>query len=394
MKWSKNKLWNKQILLSIAISLVILMLCYLFNNIAYPMSLSSEKYSFLEYFNPKEQDIDDAVFVNVSYDKMLISDTVEVPDTNRKRAITDRKRLLDFLKKVENTNYRHIFLDIRFEQNEYSEYDSALTMQLLRMRDVAIAKHWDLINRCPYPMTDSLMEPLGFFCDFDESKSKSGFYKYRYLQNGEGSIALEMYRHATNRNITKHGPFYFDGCKLCQNALFLTIHTSMECEWQEDNTQNYFHLSELIFDSITWTRFRDDISGKYLIIGDMKEDLHDTYAHAQPGAYLHYLGFKSLMEKKHIVRWYYVLFLLLFYTFIIYIILQGLRKETIRWNPLKWIVQRPLIHFLCSLLGYGFILSLLSSLIYLFGDKAYNITIPSLTFALLSNIVQFIKMRK
>ncbi|GEM_PF-3218489 len=370
------------------------MLCYLFNNIAYPMSLSSEKYSFLEYFNPKEQDIDDAVFVNVSYDKMLISDTVEVPDTNRKRAITDRKRLLDFLKKVENTNYRHIFLDIRFEQNEYSEYDSALTMQLLRMRDVAIAKHWDLINRCPYPMTDSLMEPLGFFCDFDESKSKSGFYKYRYLQNGEGSIALEMYRHATNRNITKHGPFYFDGCKLCQNALFLTIHTSMECEWQEDNTQNYFHLSELIFDSITWTRFRDDISGKYLIIGDMKEDLHDTYAHAQPGAYLHYLGFKSLMEKKHIVRWYYVLFLLLFYTFIIYIILQGLRKETIRWNPLKWIVQRPLIHFLCSLLGYGFILSLLSSLIYLFGDKAYNITIPSLTFALLSNIVQFIKMRK
>lgn len=386
-------------LLSIAISLVILILCYLFNNIAYPMFLSTEKYSLLEYFNPKEQDIDDAIFVNVSYDKMLIADTVEVPDTNRKRAITDRKRLLDFLKKVESTNYRHLFLDIRFEQNEYSEYDSALTIQLLRMRDVAIAKHWDLNNGGPYPMTDSRMEPLGFYCDFDESKSNSGFYKYRYLQNGESSIAMEMYRHATNRSITKHGLLYFDGCKLCQNALFLTIHTSMENEWQEDNneignTEFYFHLSELIFDSITWNRFRDDVSGKYLIIGDMKEDLHDTYAHAQPGAYLHYLGYKSLLERKHIVRWYYVLFLFLFYTFIIYIILQGVRKETIHWSPFKWIAQRPLIHFLCSLLGYGFILSLLSSLLYLLGDKAYNITIPSLTFALLSNLVQFIKIRK
>lgn len=383
---------------SLGIAIAILCLCYLFNNIAYSPLLSTTKYSILEPFyratHNTSADLEDAVFVNVSYDKMLITDTVEVPDTNRKRAVTDRKRLLDFLKKVENTNYRYLFIDIRFEQNECSHYDSALTEQLLKMRDVAIAKHWDMGSNHPYPMTDSRMEPLGFYCDFDDSRSNAGFYKYRYLQNGGNSIALEMYRHETARSITRHGSLYFDGCKLCQNARFLTIHTSMENECQDDYEQNYWHLPELLFDSLCWNSFRDDVSGKYLIVGDMKEDMHDTYAHAQPGAYLHYLGFKSLTNGKHIVRWWYVLLLLLVYFFISYTTLQGLRKENTRWHPLQWIAQRPLLHFLCSLLGYTFILSLLSTLLYLLFDIAYNVMIPSFCFALISHYVQFKRMRK
>ena len=112
-------LHNTHVWVSLAVAVVILCLCYLFNNIAYSPLLSTTKYSILEPFyratHNTSANLDDAVFVNVSYDKMLITDTVEVPDTNRKRAITDRKRLLDFLKKVENTNYRYLFIDIRFE---------------------------------------------------------------------------------------------------------------------------------------------------------------------------------------------------------------------------------------------------------------------------------------
>lgn len=382
---------------SLAVAVVILCLCYLFNNIAYSPFLSTTKYTLFESIyrttHSTDNATDDVVFINVSYDKMLITDTVEVPDTNRKRAVTDRKRLLDFLKMVEKTNYRYLFLDIRFEKNECSPYDSALTDQLLRMRDVAIAKHWDLDSNRPFPMTDSRMEPLGFYCDFDESKSNAGFYKYQYLQKGGNSIALEMYRHETARSITRHGLLYFDGCKLCHNARFLTIHTSMENEYQDDYEQNYWHLPDLLFDTLCWNSFRDDVSGKYLIVGDMKEDLHDTYAHAQPGAYLHYLGFKSLMDKKHIVKWWYTLLLLLVYFCIGYTILQRLRKENTRWRPLQWITQRPLLHFLYSLLGYGALLFALSALLYLFCDIAYNITIPSFCFALLSNYVQFKQMR-
>ena len=394
----KATLQGTHIWWSLGLSIAILCICYFFNNIAYAPFLSTTKYSILEPFyrliHDTSADLDDVVFVNVSYDKMLIIDTVEVPDTNRKRAVTDRERLLNFLRKLENTNYRYLFIDIRFEENECSPYDSALTDQLLKMRDVAIAKHWNMNSKHPYPMTNSRMEPFGFYCDFVESKSNAGFYKYQYLQNGENSIALELYHHATTRGITQHGLLYLDGCRLCQNARVLTIHTSMENEWQDDFEQNYWHLPELLFDTLCWNSFRDDISGKYLIVGDMKEDLHDTYAHVQPGAYLHYLGFKSLTNGKHIVKWWYWILLLSAYFLIIYTILQGLSKDCFRWRPLQWISLRPLLHFLCSLLGYGTILFLLSALLYLICDIVYNITIPSFIFALLSNYVQFKRMKK
>ncbi len=391
---------------SLGIAIAILCLCYLFNNIAYSPRLSTNKYTHFEHFYRAHNigaDLDDVVFVNVSYDKMLIPGMKEQPgmvpviDTNRKCSITDRKRLLDFLKRVENTDYNYLLIDLLFildGKSGHTEYDSELTEQLLKMRNVAIAKHWDMDNNRPYPMTDSRMEPLGCYCDFIESKSNAGFRNYQYLQHGENSIALQLYNHATNRSITRHGLLYFDGCRLCQNARFLTIHTSLENEWQDEIWHNYQNMTDLLYDTNHWNSFRDHINGKYLIVGDMKEDLHDTYANAQPGAYLHYLGFTSLLHGKHFIPWWYRILLLVVYFFIIYTILQGLRKVDTHRRPLRWISQRPLLHFLCSLLGYGVILLILSALLYLFFDIAYNVMIPSICFALISHFVQFKRMRE
>ena len=378
------------------LSIVLVVGCYFYDNIAYPFRLDTGKYSFFEYLRRNKpvgtKDTEEAVFVNVSYDKMLIVDTVEVPDTNRKRAITDRKALLEFLHKVESLNYRYLFIDLRFEDKERTEYDSALTAQLLKMRDVAIAKHWDIANGQPFRMMDDRLVAIGQYCDFDESRSSAGFFKYKYLQEGGNSIAAELYRKETGKSITRQGPFYFDGWHLCQNAKFLVIHTSMENEWQDDYEQNYWHMGpDLLHDTNCWRNFQYDISGKYLIVGDMKEDMHNTYVGAQPGAYLHWLGFKSLMDKRHFVHGGYVLIMMLIYFLVSFIILQRSNSNDERWSLLRKIEHQPLLHFFFSLLGYGALLFVLSAILYLLFDTAYNIFVPSVCFALLSHYVQLKK---
>ena len=400
-KLKKKHFYNRLLWLSVFLSALLLVGCYFFNNISYPFQLSTGNYSLIEFFcsNHRDNSIDDAVFVNVSYDKMIIPDTVEVCDTNRKRAITNRKLLLDFLYKVEDLNYRHLYIDLLLFDKEHSEYDSALVEQLLRMRNVAVAKHWDLDSNCSYPMLDNRLDEIAYYCDFYESKSNSGFYKYKYLQNDDNSIALGLYEYATQRNIKQYGPFFFDGCRLCYNTLFLAIHPSMEKEWRIDNDcrpkRNYWHMGpELLLDTLpySWNAFVSDVSGKYIFVGDMKEDMHDTYAHAQPGAYLHYLGFKSLINGRHWVRLWLVILLFVVYTFIIFSILNGLKQEGSQWKPLIWMYKRPLIHFVCSLLGYSFILFLLSSILFIFNEKTINIFLPSLFFSLLSNTVKYNKI--
>ena len=392
--------YKRYLLFCTIVPVVIMVLSYLFGNIAYPLKLDTQKYALFEYFGRgwfnAGEDLNDAVFVNVSYDKMLIVDTCDLPDTNRKAVITDRGTLLQFLKKVEGLNYRYLFLDIMFdEKSGHSEYDSALVAQLLSMRDVAIIKHWDIGGGKADPMIDSRLDSIAYFCDFDELRTNAGFFNYKYLQYGEPSIALAMYNKMTERGIKRFGPLYFDGCKLCHNVLFLTIHTSMEYDAGEGGSHFYWDMGpNLLYDSIYfWEDFSDTVNGRYLIVGDMKNDMHDTYAHKQPGAYLHYLGFLSLMKGNHIVRWWSLL-LLLTYALISFIILQGLSREETRWRLLRWIEARPLLHFTCTLLGYGFCLFLLSALFYFCFDIAYNIFIPSFSFALLSNYVQFKKSKR
>lgn len=394
-----DKITKKYIWLSIVISIILVLVCYFFDNIAYPIKLDVKKYSILEHrLGEKasaEDDCEDAVFVNVSFDKMFIVDTSEVPDTNRKSVITDRGKLLEFLKKVENLNYRYLFIDLRFEENDRSEYDSALVEQLLKMRDVSIAKHWDVESGKPYPMIDKRLESIGDYCDFDESKSSAGFCKYQYLQNGDNSIALKMYYKATGRTISKYGPFYFDGASLCRNAQFIVIHKSMASEWQPDLKFNYHHMGlELLSDSNCWNRFCDAVSGNFLIVGNMKEDMHDTYVGKQPGAYLHWLGFKSLLNKNHLVHCMHLLLLGFIFFAITFVILRGgLLSLSEHFKALLWVEQRPLIHFFISLFGYGILLTFISVISYLAWDTAVSIFIPSTVFALLNNCVKFNKMR-
>lgn len=382
----KTSLW-----VSFVISLLLSFFCYFFNNWDYPFRVDTLTYSLIEHHFPSSvstiQEMDDVVFVNIAHDKMLIP---AGRDGLGRIAITDRRKLSEFLAKLkaDSINYKQIVLDIRFEYGG-SGYDSSLTEQLLNTRDVTIAKHWDLANDCPFKLMDKRLNSIARYADFGSSISNSGFTKYSFLQEGERSIALEMYYKATKRDIHKFGWFYFDKW-FCQNAPFLIFHSGIE----DNSTLTYFDLGELLSDENLWFFFLQIADNSFLFIGDITEnDIHDTYNGSMPGPIIHYQAFKKLLSKSHLINWDSII-IFVFYCLISFLILQQLYSTKTRWKFLLWVEGKPYLYFIITLLGFGFVLLLLSVFLYLKFEKAYNIFIPTLFFTLLNTTIRAINTYK
>ena len=144
----KKQATRKKVIASAVFSVAILLFSYVVCNTSIPlpdeMSVLQgwDKFKSINGYN-SDSIPDDVLLVNVTYDKQLVDYSRDGIPLGQ-YAITDRKKLLDFLriaKKAEN--YKYILLDVIFEKGIVSRYDSALFSLIASMQRIVIPVHKD-----------------------------------------------------------------------------------------------------------------------------------------------------------------------------------------------------------------------------------------------------------
>ena len=394
---------KKNIIISFVISIAISFVCYLMNNCPYPYWDSLDKYCYLEYLiqrvsTPKIED-EGVYFLDVGYDKQVADCTLD-DGTIGTVAVTDRKKLLQFLKAAELSNtYDYIFLDIRFPDGITTPDDDALFHQINKMRDIGYSKHIE------FQSTDSLENKKAAINDFYTTVIATNITRYQFIQNGQESAPVMIYRAVNDIDpnkelISRFGPFYFFNGSLCHNSPFLIIKSRFQQLYVGKGRDNYAHLGAqwltplpdkivtITGDSVQLTEKNVGIAikNKIVMIGDYVNDIHDTYCGPQPGPYLIYLAYLQLVNGKLNVSWPFIAITVIIYFLIMLFIMNN--KSIWRYVPfIKQNINNKFVRFVLSLIGYSTLLSIICSVSYAMFDMAYNILFPSLVFSISKLII-------
>lgn len=369
------------------IALMIVVGSYLLSNFPYPLFDSWALYSYTELLGKQSNRShypEDSVFcVNLAMDKQLAT-AVEEGLPMGSVAVSDRSKLLRFLRAVEGADYKYIFLDVRFPAGLRTDNDEELFARIENTPRLVMSNHEYGRN---YRIADSALLAKSALADY-RATAYTGFTRYQYLQHGEESVALRMYRDIDGGYIHRHGPFYSSRHRLCRNAQFLQIPPFVMQNMREDNTLRYPYLGVHILGWYTDEELQQMVKGKVILIGDFDEERHSTYVGDVPGAMLSFLGWWDLHTGKHLVP---VWLIILLYALYLLICLKLLcvHRNWYDYVPLLNRIKGGVWRFLMSLIGWGFVLGLLKIMLYRFADVAISTAVPAFVFSVMAEINRF-----
>lgn len=373
----------KRLCISMAVAVVILVADYLIGNFIYTLFDDSITLALTEHFFPHDDTEDSDVFhIDASLDKQLAPVLDEYNDTIGYIPITDRQKLYDFLSMARTADYRYIFMDIRFEQGTDTPIDSALFSLITSMPRLVISTHAD----DNYTIADSSLLQKAAYADY-KSTLFSGFTKYEYIQHGQESVPLRMYRELDGGNIAKHGLIYSSHGSLCNNAQFITF-TADDKTPIKLNDDTYvappIKYQRLGAEILTFYTTPDEIakliSGKIVIIGDYQNDIHTTYVGPAPGPVINYHAYRALHDGNHTIKWWRTILLFLIYTTIAYLTIYfNITAADSRLR--RFAARHSTLTFLILALGWGNLLYILKVIVFLTFHTSLIISIPAFIFS-------------
>lgn len=380
-RWRKGKI----LLISLGNTIILLLLSYILNNQSLFTGEDLDQYAWMELIKEKvglAENIDykDALFINVAYDKQFVDKCDEFGMPIGNIDITDRSKLLELLNLLAETNkYRYVILDIRFEKGLESEVDSALFAKISNMDRVVCANHKDI------ELVDSTLYCKAAINDYSSTIVATNFAKYKFIRNGQTTLPLYVNDEITGKTIKKHGIFYtYDG-KLCYNSVFLRFLSDRFSEYDDNGDKNYYNLGSDILTNYSKTELAALTKDKLLLVGNLVDDMHDTYAGLKPGTVITYHALRSLLNNEHIVSFRLMLFIGALFFFIS---LSLFRKESIiKKIPFIRHTKSKVLLFVISFIGYAFVLSAMVTALYMFFDQSISILIPSLYFSIQKAII-------
>lgn len=381
---------------SAAIAAVLLCLSYLFNSLPYSFGgdvsaqVWTERIGFI--FNGRSNHLPDSIaLINVAYDKTLVDydgRLYSTPGDNRRApsgriALTDRRKLLDFLKAAKNSRYRYIMLDVRFDDDIESDSVSLALFGLIgSMERIAFAVH-----EGSDPVADAPLDKAAFG-DYNITAFESNAVKYPIVHGGRPSMAAAMYSALNGGSISTFGPLTFDRGALCLRSLFLdypvrVFDRAVESDGLMPADYYYMNLGvDLLAGPDSVARIRDYVDGRIVVIGDFDNDVHDTSIGQLAGSLINLNAYISLSQGRHKISWPYVVMLFAIYSLIALCLIK--RQSPVDMIPALRRRKSTALRFLFSLVGFSVVLSLLSLLLYLAAGIIYSIVLPSLYFSLIS----------
>lgn len=380
-----------------AVAVVLLCLSYLFNSLPYSFGgdvsaqVWTERIGFI--FNGRRNHLPDSIaLVNVAYDKTLVDYDGRlyntIPGDNRRApsgriALTDRRKLLDFLKAAKDGGYKYIMLDVRFDDDIVSDSVSLALFDLIGSMDrIAFAVH-----EGSDPVADAPLDKAAFG-DYNITAFESNAVKYPIIHGDRPSMAAAMYSALNGGRISTFGPLTFDGSALCMRSLFLDYPVRVFDRAVETDglmPADYYYLNlgvDLLADPDSVDRIREYVADRIVVIGDFDNDVHDTSIGQLAGSLINLNAYISLSQGRHKISWLYTALLFVIY----FVIALSLIKHQSPIDMIPALRRRKstALRFLFSLVGFSVVLSLLSLLIYLTAGIIYSIVMPSLYFSLIS----------
>ena len=385
----ERKFTKSKVLCAIVISLTVLFANYFAGNTSIPlpdeMSIL-KKWDKVKLFTGTHTDTipDDVMLVNVGYDKMLVDYYSINNMLEGQLAITDRKKLLDFLTIAkEADNYKYIFLDVLFEKGLKSNYDSLLFNTISGMDRIVIPVHEGV------ELQDSSLYAKAANSDYTTTWEETDFARYQFIHQGVKSAPLRMYEDMNKGDIVQKGLFFFssDGM-LCRNGVTLKMPVTIsEKTGVEEERERYmvYNLGADLLSIDSISPIADELDGKIVIIGDFVNDIHVTYAGKQPGSVICLNAYYSLVRGDHIIfgnritTFIFYLFVALLYFGLSIIYFNGLSVAAFFDNA--W------IKVACSIVSVSILFWLIAAIAYIAFDIVYNIWIPAGIFSMLDFIV-------
>lgn len=382
---------------SAAIAAALLCLSYLFNSLPYSFGgdvsaqVWTERIGFI--FNGRRNHLPDSIaLVNVAYDKTLVDYDGRlyntIPGDNRRApsgriALTDRRKLLDFLKAAKDGGYKYIMLDVRFDDDIESDSVSLALFDLIGSMDRIVFA----IHEGSDPVADAPLDKAAFG-DYNITAFESNAVKYPIIHGGRPSMAAAMYSALNGGRISTFGPLTFDGSALCMSSLFLdypvrVFDRAVESDGLMPADYYYMNLGvDLLAGPDSVARIREYVADRIVVIGDFDNDVHDTSIGQLAGSLINLNAYISLSQGRHKISWLYTALLFVIY----FVIALSLIKHQSPVDMIPALRRRKstALRFLFSLVGFSVVLSLLSLLLYLAAGIIYSIVLPSLYFSLIS----------
>lgn len=394
MKWNFLKRENNKVgrvfVISAVISIILVKADYLVQNFSFPFMDDSILMAHVDVLMEKQMekkktncffDEKDVTYVNFGKDKSLVPVLDEFNDTIGNDVITDRKTLLEFLELAKKSDYKFLFLDVRFEKGYETPYDSALFSLIKEMPRLVIATHR---GNGGYEIIDSSLLDKSAYADYRGSIF-SGFTRYEFLQDGGRSVALQMYYDIDEMDITKRCCSYrTTGCIPCYNLKYIPLpHYLFKGKSKNEEDTNYVEeIRYLCAGSMILNRdllpeeevIKNLLDKKIVVVGDFDNDLHGTYVGEIPGPVLSLAAYKYLHAGLHKVSCWYALFLFLLYFLIAFftIISQG--------HIANFFEGKPVWHFIVSLFSLSFVFLIIKILLYRFFLISMVMFVPTIIF--------------
>lgn len=387
MKRNNKRTTKKKILFSIGISLFVLLANYIIGNTSFPLPNEMEVLKGWDKFQKwigKDRDSipNEVLLVNVAFDKQLVDYNEDGMPVGQ-YAITDRQKLLDFLTIAQQSDsYKYIFLDVIFEQGIESPYDSALFRKIASMPRIVIPVHEDT------PLQDSILYVKAANADYTVTCEETNFARFQFIHNGIKSMPLRMYEDISDNSISKWGILYFSHHWLCRNGITLKMPIKMSNLTEETGDMKKCNVLNLGVDLLamdTIAPIADEIKDKIVIIGNYKDDVHDTYVGLQSGSIICLNAYYALERGDHLIWGNYGV---LFFFFLMAIVYFFISIAYLNGFSLSAKTDNPWIKLLLSLVSINVVFWTIAILAYISPlDIVYNVWLPIIVFTLLDFII-------
>ena len=363
---------------------------YLWNNQPLYTGEDITEFSHIQWFwevlggRTIDEELDSALFINVSYDKQLVEHRDTIGETLGMTDVTDRSKLLELLQKAEAAdNYKYLILDVRFEDCNYQSSDDTIFNQIKKMKRVVVATHKDISTPEGFPSSKAAL------ADYYSTITTTNFERYEYLHSGQPSVPLYAFEEMTGKRMNQKLCFVTSDGKLCQKSLFLKFPSVHFEKVMANGDQRYYELGRDILGDLS-EDFEDMSNNKVIVIGNFVEDLHDTYIGMKPGPYILYKALRALEKGDHYVNWWHQLLWACVYFFISCAIFK--RRSISNTIPFIRKSKSRLLHFCLTFFGCTMLITLFDIILF-FDGHIHSILLPSLYFTLLKYILTYRRIK-
>lgn len=357
-------------------------LCYIDSDLRYALSGDSGIYSTVfkrgELLHTAQRSTvpDSVLIVDVAFDQQLVPAVNSMGDTVGTTAITDRKKLVEFLTIAKRAgNYSKLMIDIRFEQGLHTPYDQQLVKLLLTMPRVYFPRHRGESLFSPQ------LEARANYSDYGYTLFQTSFVKYEFTQKGELSMPLAM----TGYKASSLGLLHFVNNRLAYNSMMIPMMVNPNSVGNNADESWCINLgSDLLAEPELAS---DMMRNRVVVVGNMHDDIHQTYAGNLPGSLINLNAYMALERGLNLVDWRVCLLWAA-----IYFVLSMLTIKGRQWySYIPWLrrVKSGFFWFVLSFVGYSIIVTIVASVLFLTEGYMSDVVLPSLYFSLFAAIVKF-----